>query len=178
MILAMGTGLMMAQYGPVAPPPSQPEPVSDTQQHPWTFGGSVGFTGGSGGRFGVSVSPRVGYLVTPELELGVKGTYAWVRSDWFTSNQFGIGPFANYYVDQRFFLGAQFQQNFISQKLRDGSATYTASEPALFLGAGYLMRMGGSASLQLAVMYNVFYKENSNFYSSGLVPSVGVVFGL
>lgn len=176
MILAAGGGLMMAQYSPEPIPP--PQPVRLVQPNPWTFGGLVGFTGGSGGRFGVSVSPRVGYLVTPELELGVKGTYAWVRSDWFTSNQFGIGPFANYYLPQRFFLGAQFQQNFISQKLRGGGATYTASEPALFLGGGYLMQMGGSASLQLAVMYNVLYKENSSFYSSGLVPSVGVVFGL
>lgn len=170
LIMALGAHQLAAQ--------EEPSPQAVPQPQRWTFGGSLGFSGGSGGRFGITVAPRVGYLLSPELEVGVRGSYTWLQSDWYTSNQVGIGPFANYYFPQRFYLGAQFQQNFLGQKMRDGGPTYTTSEAALFLGGGYLMRLGGSASLQLGLMYNVLYKANSNFYSSGLVPSIGVVFGL
>ena len=48
----------------------------------------------------------------------------------------------------------------------------------LYLGGGYMQRIGNNSYLQLGLMYNVLWKENSSIFSSGLVPNIGFVVGL
>ena len=54
----------------------------------WTFGGGVGF-GLSGGSNGtgttISISPRVGYLITDNLDAGVAGGFTWGNNRYFSS---------------------------------------------------------------------------------------------
>jgi hypothetical protein len=51
-------------------------------------------------------------------------------------------------------------------------------ETALYLGGGYMQQIGNNSFMQIGLMYNVLYKENSSVFSGGLIPSVGFVVGL
>ncbi len=147
----------------------------------WTYGGGagIGVSGGSGGTgTTISISPRIGYRVTDDFEVGVAGGFTWGNSKYYSSTMFGIGPFANYYFGRSFYISGLFQEYFISQKDKYYNQKYSTDEAALYLGAGYMQRIGDRAYMQLGASYNVLYKENSSVFSSGFVPNIGIVFGL
>lgn len=146
----------------------------------WTFGGYAGITGGFGGNSGyaIHVTPRVGYKVTENFETGLSGSFNWQNSSYSSSTLFGIGPFANYYFGRNFFLSSQFQEYFISQKIKSSNLKSNYDEAALYIGGGYLQRLGNNAYMQIGGMYNVLWKENNSVFSSGFVPNIGIVFGL
>lgn len=99
-------------------------------------------------------------------------------SKYYSSTILGVGPFANYYIGRSFYLSSLFQQYFINTKDKLYNETYSAEEAALYLGAGYMQNVGNGIYMQFGVMYNVLYKDQTSVFSSGLVPSVGVVVGL
>ena len=144
----------------------------------WTFGGSAGLFFGSNDAFGVSVSPRVGYKITEDFEMGVMGGYTYEGNKYYQNNMLSVGPFANYYIARNFFLSANFQEYFMNYKDKYYNTTYKHDEAALYLGAGYMQRVGNGAYLQLGAAYNVLYNKDKSYFSGGFVPSVGVVFGL
>lgn len=41
-----------------------------------------------------------------------------------------------------------------------------------------MQQIGNNSFMQIGLMYNVLYKENSSVFSGGLIPSVGFVVGL
>ena len=51
-------------------------------------------------------------------------------------------------------------------------------ETALYLGGGYMLQIGDRSFMQIGLMYNVLYKENTSIFSGGLIPSIGFVVGL
>ena len=55
---------------------------------------------------------------------------------------------------------------------------YNTEENALYLGGGYMQRIRNNSFMQLGLMYNVLWKQNSSVFSSGLVPTIGFVVGL
>ncbi len=146
----------------------------------WTLGGSAGLGGsfGSKGSTSVYVQPRVGYKIIPQLELGVAGSFTWTNSNYYSSTTVGVGPFISFYPIESIYLGALFQEYFFNQKLKPGNTKYTGEEAALYLGGGYVQRIGNNASMQIGGMYNVLYDKNKSVFSSGFVPSIGVVFGI
>lgn len=144
----------------------------------WTFGGGIGVGFGSNSSFSLQASPRVGYRITDDLEGGAAGSVTWQTSDYHSSTMFGIGPFANYYFARSFFLSANFQHYFINYKDKFYDYKDSREENALYLGGGYMQRIGNNSFLQLGLMYNVLWKERSSVFSSGLVPSIGFVVGL
>lgn len=151
-----------------------------TQNSKWTFGGYAGLTGGFGSNSGIAVhiTPRVGYKISENLEAGLMGSLNWQNSSYSYSTLFGIGPFVNYYLGRNFYLGSQFQEYFINQKVKSSEEKYSSNEAALYIGGGYMQRMGNNSYLQIGGMYNVLWKQNSSIFSSGFVPNIGVVFGL
>ena len=153
---------------------------NSTQNSKWTFGGYAGLTGGFGSNSGIAVqiAPRVGYKISENLETGLIGSLNWQNSSYSYSTLFGIGPFVNYYLGRNFYLGSQFQEYFISQKVKSSEEKYSSNESALYIGGGYMQRMGNNSYLQIGGMYNVLWKQNSSIFSSGFVPNIGVVFGL
>ncbi|KMQ66587.1 hypothetical protein ACM46_03425 [Chryseobacterium angstadtii] len=144
----------------------------------WTFGGGIGLGFGSNSAFYLQASPRVGYGLTDDLEAGVVGSVSWQTSDFYKSTMFGVGPFANYYFARSFYVGANLQQYFINYKDKYYDYKVNEQETALYLGGGYMQRIGGNSFMQLGVMYNVLWRENSSIFSSGLVPNIGFVVGL
>jgi len=106
------------------------------------------------------------------------GSLNWQNSSYSYSTLFGIGPFVNYYLGRNFYLGSQFQEYFINQKVKSSEEKYSSNEAALYIGGGYMQRMGNNSYLQIGGMYNVLWEQNSSIFSSGFVPNIGVVFGL
>ncbi|MCJ8152834.1 hypothetical protein MKJ01_03530 [Chryseobacterium sp. SSA4.19] len=144
----------------------------------WTFGGGIGFGFGSNNYFNLSAVPRVGYMLTNDLEGGILGSVSWQKSNAYSSTMFGVGPFLNYYIARTFFVSANYQHYFINYKDKIYDVKANTNEDALYLGGGYMQRIGNNSFLQLGLMYNVLWKENSSVFSSGLVPNIGFVVGL
>ena len=146
----------------------------------WTFGGSAGLGGsfGSGSATSVYLSPRVGYKLTESTEAGLAGNFAWTNSSYYSATTVGVGPFLNQYIGRNFYLSALFQEYFFNQKNKVNNLKYSGDEAALYLGAGFMQRIVDRAYLQIGGMYNVLYDKDKSVFSSGFVPSVGVVFGL
>ena len=90
----------------------------------------------------------------------------------------GVGPFANYYFGRNFYLSGMFQEYFINQKNKYENVKYDTNESALYLGAGYMQRVGQHVYMQIGGMYNVLYDENKSAFSGGFVPNIGIVYGL
>jgi hypothetical protein len=146
----------------------------------WTFGGSASINGtfGTYSTFGVSVAPRVGYKISENLEFGGIASFSLLDSDLHSTTLFGIGPYANYYFAKNFYATAQFQEYIITQKLKGTKDRTGRDEAALYIGGGYMTKVGNNIYMQIGAMYNVLWKENSSIFSSGFTPQVGVVFGL
>ncbi|QCX53043.1 hypothetical protein [Elizabethkingia sp. JS20170427COW] len=147
-------------------------------QNNWTFGGGFGLNFGSYNGFGISVAPRIGYKITPNFELGASGGYMYQSNDYYTNNMLHVGPFMNVYLGRSFYLSANFQEYFMRYQHKHTSTKYNHEESALYLGGGYMQRIGNSAYLQIGLSYNVLYQEDKSYFASGLVPGFGVVIGL
>ena len=146
----------------------------------WTFGGYAGLGGafGNGGGVSLYVMPRVGYKVTENLETGLASNLTWSNSKYYSSTMIGVGPFLNYYFSRNFYLSGMFQEYFINQKDKVNNLTYSADEAALYLGGGYMQRLGNRTYMQIGGMYNVLYKKDKSVFGGGFIPSVGIVYGL
>lgn len=147
----------------------------------WTLGGSVGL----GGSFGsgssstaLSLSPKVGYWLTPALQGGLGTNFMWQNSKYFSTSIAGVGPFLNYFVLPNFYLSSKYEHYFVSQKDKATSQKISDSEPSLWFGLGYAQPIARGSYLQIGGMYNVLYKKNSSVFSSGFSPTVGVIIGL
>lgn len=147
----------------------------------WTFGGgaNVGFSSGnySTGTT-IGISPRVGYKATENFEVGLVGSFTWGSSKYYSTTMFSAGPFANYYFSRQFYIAGQFQQYFFNQEDKYYHQKYNSDESVLYLGGGYMQPIGNRAYMQIGAMYNVLYKEGKSVFSSGFIPTAGVVFGL
>ena len=151
-------------------------PMADINR--WTFGGGIGVGFGSNSAFSLQAAPRVGYKITNDLEGGIVGSISWQTSDYYRSTMLGVGPFVNYYFARSFYVSANLQHYFIDYKDKYYDFKDNREETALYLGGGYMQRIGGNSFMQLGLMYNVLWKENSSIFSSGLVPNIGFVIGL
>ncbi|KIC61780.1 hypothetical protein [Chryseobacterium taiwanense] len=152
--------------------------TSSQNNNRWTFGGGIGFGFGSNNYFNLSAAPRVGYRLTNDLEGGVLGSISWQKSNAYSSTMLGVGPFLNYYIARTFYLSANYQHYFINYKDKIYDFKANEDEEALYLGGGYMQRIGNNSFMQIGLMYNVLWKENSSIFSSGLVPNIGFVIGL
>ncbi|SEM97728.1 hypothetical protein SAMN05421856_11082 [Chryseobacterium taichungense] len=152
--------------------------ASPENNNRWTFGGGIGVGFGSNSAFYFQASPRVGYRLTNDLEGGAVGSVSWQTSDFYRSTMFGVGPFVNYYFARSFYLSANYQHYFINYKDKYYDFKMNTDEDALYLGGGYMQRIGNNSFMQIGLMYNVLWKENSSIFSTGLVPNIGFVVGL
>ena len=146
----------------------------------WTFGGSAGFGGSFGGNGGTSIyiSPKVGNKITEDFEGGLATDFTWSNSSYFSSTTFGVGPYVNYYIARNFYLSGMFQEYFYNQKNKYNNLKFSGNEAALYLGGGYMQRIGENAYMQIGGMYNVLYNKDKSVFGGGFVPSIGVVFGI
>ncbi len=154
---------------------------TQVQANRWTIGGYAGvggaFGNGNGGT-SIYVTPRVGYQLTNDFEMGFAGNFTWNNSTYYSSTMLGIGPFANYYFGRSFYMSALYQHYFINQKNKSTQFKYSGDEDALYLGAGYMQKVGTRVYMQIGAMYNVFYDKDKSVFGGGFVPNIGFVYGL
>lgn len=151
------------------------------QRSKWTLGGSVGLGGsfgGGGSSTALSLSPRLGYWLTPNLLAGLGTNFMWHNSTYFSSSIVGVGPYVNYFVIPNFYLSTSFEQYFVKQRDKVSHERFSTSEPALHFGLGYAQPIARGAYLQIGGSYNVLYKKHSSVFSSGFTPTIGIVLGL
>ena len=153
---------------------------NSTQNSKWTFGGYAGLTGGFGSNSGIAVhiAPRVGYKISENLETGLMGSLNWQNSSYSYSTLFGIGPICELLFGQKFLFRFSFQEYFINQKVKSSEEKYSSNEAALYIGGGYMQRMGNNSYLQIGGMYNVLWKQNSSISAVVLsavvlLPNIG-----
>jgi hypothetical protein len=150
------------------------------------FGGGFGLNAGqlNGiGYFDISLSPIIGYMITPQLSAGTG--ISWQRTSYDTSpsivlNQWGISPFVRYNFNQQLFSMAEY--NFVSTPILafNSQGRYvtgaTRTFTRLLLGIGYSQPLGSRGAINAVGLYDVSYNRNDLAFASPWVFRVFFTF--
>ena len=126
------------------------------------YGGGVGLNFGSSfntSQFIFSLSPMVGYKITPEFSVGprVELSYSHIRVGGgnnvsrFNFFDYGVGVFSRYKLFSQFFAHAEYQVE--NRKFIEGTREFRESRNNFFLGAGYTS--GGQIGYEVAILWNL-----------------------
>ncbi len=120
------------------------------------YGGGIGLNF-SGNRFDFSISPMVGYKITPEFSIGPRAEFSYtnVRLRDFSNNvekfnffNYGIGVFSRYKILQQFFIHAEYQVESFSEPNLP-----RVSRNNFFAGGGYTS--GGQIGYEISILWNL-----------------------
>jgi hypothetical protein len=136
-------------------------------------GGGLGFNGGTdiyGNKyFNFSVSPIVGYMITPQFSGGLGISYqrvSYTDRD-FAYSQYAVMPFLRYNFND-FFLITEYnyinlpQVGFANNRLAEVGRFYRSR---FLVGAGYSQPLGARARVNAIAMYDLLYQAPSVFGS-------------
>lgn len=132
----------------------------------------------------VSVSPLVGYKITPKLAGGVQLMYRYTKykqyQPAFTSNDWGVSPFLRFNFYGPLFLHAEYEylsyqyEGAQNEKLRRGYDSFMA-------GGGFFQPMGRNAGFFLLALYNFSYRSAASGeitpYNSPFILRAGITAG-
>lgn len=139
-------------------------------------GGGVGLNFGNNGYFGFNVAPSIGYMLAPNLETGITVGYQYSKNDFYKSNLFSGGPYANYHIIPGLFARGHYEYFSGTQTITSTNEKRDFDESALWLGGGYQSR--GPVRLQVGLMYNVLHDDDKSIFSSPIRPFGGVAISL
>ncbi len=163
-----------------AQPVSQPEPKAN--KGAWKqkiyFGGYVNFSLGTYTSMGIE--PMVGYKIIPRLSLGLKIRYDYIQDNRYAQtysySNYGGSLFARLSVIKQLYLHAEYAAyNYQNYSGTDSEDRFWV--PFLFLGAGFRQPIGGRASLNAQVLFDVLNNANSPYRQWEPFYSVGVSVG-
>jgi opacity protein-like surface antigen len=163
----------MAQSSEPVPPPKH------SMKDRWFVGGSFGASFGTVDS--ISVSPLVGFHVTPRFDVGLQLFYRWIDdgrySPSITTNDYGTTLFARARVVANFFLEADIQ--FTSYEYPTGTGTARSNYNTFLAGAGYAFPLGHNASFYVSALYDFRYDANAAYvpYDSPWVIQIGAAVG-
>ena len=137
--------------------------------------------GGIGAGFGyytyVSISPIIGYRITPKLSAALRLMYQYTTYDYYdyqenryktySGNNFGVGGFARYTVYGPVYLQVEYEHLNSDGLYPDGSTSRTSFD-SYMAGGGIAQPVGGKAFMFITAMYNFSY---DNFDSNGAYRS-------
>lgn len=172
---------------PAAQPEAQPAPQAKAQapakKSDWKkkiyFGGYVNFSFGT--YTSIGIEPMVGYKIIPRLSLGAKIRYDYVQykgsGTQYSYSNYGGSIFARLSVIKNLYLHAEYAgYNYENYDQIDGS-TSRIWVPYLFLGAGFRQPLGGRASLNAQILFDVLQNDNSPYRDWEPFYSVGISVG-
>jgi hypothetical protein len=150
------------------------------------FGGNVG--GGYSNGWNITLSPTVGYRVTPTTIAGVGVSYIYsdFTRQWdglrLTTNVTGGRVFAQQLLFQNLYARGEYEYLTFTERLRDDlGRTISEAElqaPGLLVGGGYSTQFGGSGiGFTVEVLYNVIYKAETSPYPSPFIFRGGLMYG-
>ncbi len=148
------------------------------------FGGGFGLSFSSNYDF-FSVSPIIGYRLSPKVATGLSITYRYTKYKYVTpsisTNDYGLSPFIRYQFYGPLFLHAEYEY------LNYEYITYTGesnrkSFTSVMAGGGFFQPVGRRAGLYLSLLYNFSYRNptspNDYYpYSSPFVVRAGITAG-
>jgi hypothetical protein len=173
------------EYSIIVEEETQPEtpPTSSTASKLY-YGGTVGFNFW-GDYFYLSVSPVVGYNVSPKISIGGKIQYAYINDNRYdplelTSHNYGASIFSRYRPIYQIYLHAEFAyasyEDYTIYTPLVGEP-YAESErnwvPFLLLGGGFVQRVGPNAAVYVEVLFDVIQDENSPYEDWDPIISIG-----
>ena len=164
-----------------APAETQAEkpPKKSSAKEKIYYGGYINFSFGT--YTSIGIEPMIGYKIIPRLSVGVKIRYDYVQykgsGTEYSYSNYGGSLFARLSVLKRLYLHAEYAgYNYEKYDQTDGSSS-RIWVPYLFLGAGFNQPLGGRASLNAQVLFDVLQNENSQYHSWYPFYSVGVSVG-
>lgn len=132
----------------------------------------------------VSISPLIGYKITPKLAGGLQVQYRYTKykqyTPKFSTNDYGVSPFLRFNFYGPLFLHAEYEYlNYeypttTTESVRKGYNSFLA-------GGGFFQPLGRNAGFYALALYNFSYKDvgpnDFSPYDSPLVLRVGVTAG-
>ncbi len=142
------------------------------------FGGGVGLNFGT--QTYIEISPIVGYKITDRFSagLGLKYIYYKYNDDYlnYSTNIYGGGPFARYFVLEGLFIHTEFEVLNLEVPDPLSYRYYRANITSVFLGGGYRQMIGNSSSLDILLLYNINESRNSPYQNP--IIRIGFGFGI
>ena len=129
------------------------------------FGGGVGFSSSSYSSY-LSLSPTVGYMLTPKLSAGVGATYQYYKDKVYDAedHRYGGNVFLMQMLIYRVFVMGQY--SFINMNRNPRNENWPRETFTRFLLGGGLSQPLGKAFLNITAMYDVLYDSTDYPYSS------------
>ncbi|HEY3404359.1 MAG TPA: hypothetical protein VGK59_13305 [Ohtaekwangia sp.] len=132
----------------------------------------------------VSVSPLIGYRITPKLAGGLQLQYRYTKYKYVTpkvsTNDYGVAPFLRFNLYGPLFLHAEYEYLNFEYPVSAGESV-RMDYNSLLLGGGFFQPLGRSAGFYVVALYNVTYSDPDpgEFapYDNPLVLRVGVTAG-
>jgi hypothetical protein len=178
MVLLFSTTLCFAQWGE-----EELDEKADWKERIFT-GGGLGLSFGTNIDF-ISVSPLIGYRVTPKFAPGISLSYQYTNYKYVTprisTNNYGVSPFARYNVYKNVFLHAEYEYlNYEFPVV--GSESLRKSYNSLLGGGGFFQPIGRNAGFFILALYNFSYRNPTSLtdfqpYDSPLIIRAGITAG-
>lgn len=137
------------------------------------FGGNLGL------QFGtytyIDISPLIGYKLTEKLSVGTGVTYIYFRDNFYDYNTsiYGGRLFSRYRLLENIFTHVEYEV--LSREVYDINWDLKrVNVNSFFVGGGYQQMIGGNASLNILVLWNL----NETAYSPYQNPIIRVGFGI
>ncbi|MBL4657507.1 MAG: hypothetical protein JKX73_05860 [Flavobacteriales bacterium] len=160
------------------------KPPKESSKFSWD---KVQVGGGLGLQFGsttvVNLSPTFGYQLTEMLVAGFGVTYLYfgIPAYDYSSSVYGGGPFARYVVLEDLFAHVEYQilnsETYLVDQQNRIVAQFRENVHYFWVGAGYMLSMGGNASLMVMALYDL--NESPGYiYSTNPILRMGISVGL
>src|SRR5688572_18424021 len=132
----------------------------------------------------VSISPLIGYRITPKLAGGIQAQYRYTKykeyTPKFSTNDYGVSPFLRFSLYGPLFLHAEYEYLNYEFPLSPEESIRKAYN-SFIAGGGYFQPLGRSAGFYIVALYNFSYTDPGpgefSPYASPLILRVGVTAG-
>lgn len=177
LLVLLATSPVLAQWG-------DEEPAEPTWKEKVFTGGGLGASFSNRYDY-VSISPLIGYRVTPRFAPGVGFYYRYVNNKYYSPSavlhDLGGNVFARYRITQQLFLHAEYEYLSAQYLLGPGEKTRQGFS-SVMAGAGFFQPVGSKAGLFFMALYNFSYQDTSPStpyypYTSPLVIRAGITAG-
>ncbi len=144
------------------------------------FGGSLGLSFGSYTR--IAVYPQIGYRITPKLTTGIELGYIYISDTRYDPNRdysnYGASIFAQYRILKPVYVHVEYAAyNCLVYDKEFPYNEYRAWVPFLFLGAGFIQKVGKSTHIFAQVKFDVLQNEKSPYGDWDPLIRVGATVG-
>lgn len=146
------------------PEPSKEKKEKKPRSQKLFFGGAIGMSFGSYTQ--VALYPQIGYRITPKLTTGIEIGYIYISSSYYNTTQnysnYGASIFAQYRILKPVYVHVEYAAYNYMIFYSDGTDNREWVN-FLFLGAGFIQKVGKATRLYAQVKFDVLQEDNSPY---------------